>query len=397
VKDLEHVGVTGTNGKTSTTRFVAAGLGALARPVPSITTVGAFIDEEPCGTAMTRESMLDALRTALERGARYAALEVTSEVLARGFAQNWPFRAAVFTNLTHDHLDAHGSPEHYFASKAQLFYALPSDRGIAVVNGCDEASELLLEVTPASVRKLGYGAASRGDAKLPLDARAENIEVTLAGTSADVAFSPELGGGRVRLSTPAIGEIFLENALAALTVSLALGAPRDTALERIGAVPAPPGRFEVVAERPLVVIDYAHTPDALERTVATARRIADGGKITVVFGAGGHRDRNKRPAMGAAVARAHRAILTSDNPRDEDPGDIAAAIREGVPASVETLVELDRERAIRRAVLDAAATDVVVIAGKGHERTQTVGSVKREFSDHDVCLRVATERKGSVR
>ena len=385
MSELEHVGITGTNGKTSTTRFVAAALGALARPVPSITTVGAFIDDERFG-------MLDALRTARDRGARYAALEVTSEVLARGFARSWPFRAAVFTNLTHDHLDAHGSAEHYFASKAQLFHALPAESGVAVINGCDEVSDLLLDVTPPGVRRLTYGVASRGAAKLALSAGAGAVDVTLRGTSAEVVLAPELGGGGVRLVTRAIGEIFLENALAACVVALALGAPRAGVLERIAALPTPTGRFEVVAENPLVVIDYAHTPDALERTVATARRVAGNGRVTLVFGAGGRRDRDKRPAMGAAVAQADRVILTSDNPRDEDPADIAAAIRAGMPAAFSVLVELDRERAIRCAVLEAAAADVVVIAGKGHERTQTTGSVEREFSDHDVARQAAGER-----
>ncbi len=392
MSELEHVGVTGTNGKTSTTRFVAAALGALVRPVPSITTIGAFIDDERFATALTRSGMLAALRTALERGARYAALEVTSEVLARGFARTWPFRAAVFTNLTRDHLDAHGSAEHYFASKAQLFHALPAVSGVAVVNGCDEVSELLLEVTPPGVRRLTYGVASRGAAKLALTACAGPVDLTLRGTSAEIALAPELGGGSVRLATRAIGEIFLENALGACVVALALGAPRADVLERIAVLPTPTGRFEVVAENPVVVIDYAHTPDALERTVATARHIAGNARVTLVFGAGGHRDRDKRPAMGAAVARADRAILTSDNPREEDPAEIAAAIRAGMPASFSVLVELDRERAIRQAVLEAAVADVVVIAGKGHERTQTSGGVAREFSDHDVARHVVTER-----
>jgi UDP-N-acetylmuramoyl-L-alanyl-D-glutamate--2,6-diaminopimelate ligase len=227
---------------------------------------------------------------------------------------------------------------------------------------------------------------------LALTACAGPVDVTLRGTASEIALAAELGGGSVRLVTRAIGEIFLENALAAGVVALALGAPRAHVLERIAALPTPTGRFEVVAENPVVVIDYAHTPDALERTVATARRIAGNGRVTLVFGAGGHRDRDKRPAMGAAVARADRAILTSDNPRDEDPGEIAAAIRAGMPASFSVLVELDRERAIRQAVLEAAVADVVVIAGKGHERTQTSGSVAREFSDHDVARHAVTER-----
>jgi UDP-N-acetylmuramoyl-L-alanyl-D-glutamate--2,6-diaminopimelate ligase len=391
VHELQHVGVTGTNGKTSTTRLVAAGLGAIARPVPSVTTIGAFLDEEPLATAMNRAGMLETLALGRERGARYAALEVTSEILALGFARAWPFRAAVFTNLTHDHLDQHESPEHYFASKAQLFHALPAEGAVAVVNGCDEVSELLLEVTPPGARRLAYGVPSRGEALLALAARAVHVEVTLAGTAADVELGPELGGGRVRLTTRAIGEIFLENALAACVTCLALGAEREALLLRLAAACPPSGRFEIVGRKPTVVVDYAHTPDALERTVATARTLTSG-KVTIVFGAGGHRDPAKRPFMGGAVAQAERAVLTSDNPRDEAPELIALAIREGIPSGVEVVIELDRAQAIRRAILDAAVEDVVVVAGKGHETTQTVGSVARTFSDAEVARSVLAER-----
>jgi UDP-N-acetylmuramoyl-L-alanyl-D-glutamate--2,6-diaminopimelate ligase len=383
--------VTGTNGKTSTTRFIAAGLGAMKRPVASVTTVGAFLDDEPLDVPMTHGGMVEAVARARGQGGRYAVLEVTSEVLALGFARTWPFCAAVFTNLTHDHLDRHESPEHYFASKAQLFNALPAEGALAVVNGCDEASELLLEVTPAGARRLAYGVPGRGEAVLPLVARAEHVDVTLEGTAADVELGDALGGGSVRLATRAVGEIFLENALAAFVTCLALGAERDALLRRLAEASPPPGRFELVGREPTVVVDYAHTPDALERTVATARAVTRG-KVSVVFGAGGDRDPNKRPAMGAAVARADRVLLTSDNPRGEDPGVIARAIAEGIPAGVDVVTELERGEAIRRAVLEAASQDLVVIAGKGHEGTQTFGSVVRPFSDVDAARRALAER-----
>jgi UDP-N-acetylmuramoyl-L-alanyl-D-glutamate--2,6-diaminopimelate ligase len=188
------VGITGTNGKTSTTRFVAAALGSIARPVASVTTVGSFLDEERIDAPGDYRGMLQTVRLGLERGGRYAALESTSEALALGFARRWPFRAGVFTNLSHDHLDAHGSPEHYFASKAQLFHALPPERGVAVLNGCDEASELLLEVIPAGVTKHAYGVPSRGEAHIPHTARATRVSLDWAGTALDVELAPELGG-----------------------------------------------------------------------------------------------------------------------------------------------------------------------------------------------------------
>jgi UDP-N-acetylmuramoyl-L-alanyl-D-glutamate--2,6-diaminopimelate ligase len=391
VSELEHVGITGTNGKTSTTRLVAAALGSLAKPVASFTTVGSFLDEEPIATAKSYRGVLDTIFAAKQRGGRYAALEVTSEVLALGFARRWPFRVGVFTNLSHDHLDAHGTPEHYFASKAQLFHTLPPERGIAVVNGCDEVADLLFEATPAGVRKLAYGIASRGEAQVPLDARVVAVAVSLAGTHVTLELGPALGGGSRELTTRAIGEIFAENAVAAFVTALALGAQSDAAARAIAAATPPAGRFQVVAEAPCVVIDYAHTPDALRRTLLTARQLARG-RVILVFGASGNRDKAKRPVMGEAAASADRVILTSDNARDEDPHVIAAAVRAGMPHALDVVLELDRGQAIQSAVLDAESHDLIVIAGKGHETTQLIAGVSREFSDAEVALRALAER-----
>jgi UDP-N-acetylmuramoyl-L-alanyl-D-glutamate--2,6-diaminopimelate ligase len=391
VSELEHVGITGTNGKTSTTRLVAAALGSLTKPVASFTTVGSFLDEEPIATAKSYRGVLDTIFAAKQRGGRYAVLEVTSEVLALGFARRWPFRVGVFTNLSHDHLDAHGTPEHYFASKAQLFHALPPERGIAVVNGCDEVADLLFEATPAGVRKLAYGIASRGEAQVPLDARVVAVAVSLTGTHLTLELGPALGGGSCELTTRAIGEIFAENAVAAFVTALALGAQSDAAARAIAAATPPAGRFQVVAEEPCVVIDYAHTPDALRRTLLTARQLARG-RVILVFGASGNRDKAKRPVMGEAAASADRVILTSDNARDEDPHVIAAAVRAGMPHALDVVLELDREQAIQCAVLDAESQDVIVIAGKGHETTQLIAGVSREFSDAEVARRALAER-----
>jgi UDP-N-acetylmuramoyl-L-alanyl-D-glutamate--2,6-diaminopimelate ligase len=392
VNDLIHVGVTGTNGKTSTTRFVAAALGTLARPVASISTVGSFLDDEPVATRRSYKGMLAILNDARQRGGTYAALEVTSEILSLGFAKRWPFRVGVFTNLTHDHLDAHGSSEHYFASKAQLFHSLPADGGSAVINGCDDVAELLRDVTPRGARCLAYGVPSRGAARIELDASAAEVSLGLDGTRCRITLGAALGGGELELATRAIGHIFAENALAALVAALALGAPRHEAAAAIAAAVPPPGRFEVVSRHPDVVVDYAHTPDALARTIDTARALTRG-KITVVFGAGGNRDRAKRPWMGAACAGADRVILTNDNPRSEDPEAIASAIREGVPRHVVLSVELDRGRAIQQAVRDAGREDIVLITGKGHESTQELGARLLPFSDRETALRAALERE----
>jgi UDP-N-acetylmuramoyl-L-alanyl-D-glutamate--2,6-diaminopimelate ligase len=390
VAELTSVGVTGTNGKTSTTRLLAAALGSIARPALEVTTVGTALGGAELAVAKSYQGTLAAVRTALDRGARFAALEVTSEVLALGFAQRWPFHAGVFTNLTHDHLDAHGSPEHYFASKAQLFHSLKPG-GVAVVNGCDEVAELLCEVIAPSVTTLSYGIESRGAPQMPLDARAEVTGCDFEGTSLAVTFGERLGERTLALRTRAVGDIFGENALAALVAACALGASPEAAADAIAAAPAPRGRFERVLSEPNVVVDYAHTPDALRRTLMTARRLTTSGSVSVVFGAGGNRDREKRPAMGAAAGLADRVFITSDNPRSEDPRQIADAIAAAVPAGVALSVDLDREHAIATAVRSAGPGDVVVIAGKGHETEQHIGTERRAFSDADAARR-AIER-----
>lgn len=391
VAELTSVGVTGTNGKTSTARFLAAALGSIARPTLEVTTLGTALDGEALAVPKSYRGVLSAVRTALERGARFAALEVTSEVLALGLAQRWPFRAGVFTNLTHDHLDAHGSPEHYFASKAQLFRSLAPEGGVAVVNGCDEVADLLYEVIRPGVAKLSYGMESRGAAQVPLDASAEVTACGFDGTTLSVTFGERLGSRTLSLSTRGVGEIFAENALAALVTACALGARADDAARAIAAAPPPRGRFERVLTAPNVVVDYAHTPDALRRTLMTARTLAVGGRVSVVFGAGGNRDREKRPAMGEAAGLADRVFITSDNPRSEDPRRIADAIAAAVPPGVELVIDLDREHAIASAVRSAEARDVVVIAGKGHETEQQIGAEKRPFSDAEAARR-AIER-----
>jgi UDP-N-acetylmuramoyl-L-alanyl-D-glutamate--2,6-diaminopimelate ligase len=379
VKELVNVGVTGTNGKTSTSHFLASALGALARPVAAITTIGMFLDETRVQAPRSYAGMLDVLSRARAAGGRFAALEVTSEVLARGFAQAFPFRAAAFTNLTRDHFDAHGSAEHYFASKAQLFKTLPPG-GVAVVNGADDVADLLREVTPAHARFLSYGVASRGEPQVPLTAKATVTSLDFEGTAFSAELSADLGGGRFELRTRAIGDVFAENALCAWLTAVALGVPADSARDAIAARAAPSGRFEVVATAPWVVVDYAHTPDALARTLATARRLSRG-RVSVVFGAGGNRDRGKRPQLGAAAAVADRIVLTNDNPRSEDPRAIVDAIRSGLPATADVLIELDRAKAVELAVLGAAEDDVILLAGKGHEQTQTAGGESREVSD----------------
>ena len=392
---LLTVGVTGTNGKTSTTRWVAACLGRVASPVGQATTLGSFMDDEPFDAPKTWPGFVQTMQTTIARGGRFAAIELTSEALSKGFARAWPCMVGIFTNLTHDHLDAHGTPEHYLASKAQLFLHL-REGGTAVLNGCDAASELLAEIVPKHARILRYGVPSRGKASLPLDLEATSVEASWEGTRIALAWSGALGPREPivsKLTISAIGSIYAENALAALAGAMAAGVPEEVAAAALEVAPAPPGRFQIVHRNPFVVVDFAHTPDALARTLRIARglRADEGGKVVVVFGAGGNRDAKKRAPMGRAASLADRIILTSDNPRTEDPRAIARAIRAGIKPKVRVQVELDRAAAIRLALEGAGENDIVVIAGKGHETEQIIGTETCHFDDVEVaraCLRL---------
>jgi UDP-N-acetylmuramoyl-L-alanyl-D-glutamate--2,6-diaminopimelate ligase len=350
-ESLLSVGVTGTNGKTSTTGFIAGLLSLLARPVARVTTLGCFLDEQRLDVPAHYDGFLQTLERCLNAGGRYAALELTSEALALGFARAWPCRIGVFTNLSHDHSDAHGSVEHYLASKAQLFMALPAG-GTAVLNARDEAALLLREVLSPKVDVISYGLPSRGDAWTTPDLVAEQIELSWRGTRATLLPSlrfPELPR---QLELQAIGEIFVENALAALGAAAAAGAP---------------------------------LPEAVARLVDTARALCRG-EVWLVFGAGGDRDRAKRPLLGAAARTADHIVLTSDNPRSEDPVAIMDTVAAGVGEHVDLIREPDRALAIQLAIGRALPDDLVLIAGKGHELTQETQGVRVPFSDVAIVM-----------
>jgi UDP-N-acetylmuramoyl-L-alanyl-D-glutamate--2,6-diaminopimelate ligase len=287
----------------------------------------------------------------------------------------------VFTNLTHDHLDAHGSPEHYLASKAQLFVNLPAG-GAAVLNGADPASELIAEVMPEGVRVVRFAVPSRGEPQQVPDLQVTATTPDWEGTTIALDARGALAGVPGALRIRAIGDVYVENAVAALAAAVLSGVPPEDAARALRDAPVPAGRFQVIgdASGPRVVVDYAHTPDALARTLAIARRLCRR-TLVVVFGAGGDRDRDKRAPMGAAASCADRVVLTSDNPRSEDPARIAAAIRAGIESRVQVEVQLDRRAAIRQAIVAAGQGDVVVLAGKGHEATQTAGGRTVPFDD----------------
>jgi len=303
-------------------------------------------------------------------GARAVALEVSSHGLDQGRVNGVAFDCALFTNLTHDHLDYHGTLAAYAEAKARLFDAPGLDA--AVLNLDDPFGAALAVRTAArGVRTIGYSlsglSASEFVSASVLDNRNAKIESSW---------------GSAEVTIAQLGRFNLANALGVLGCLVAKGIPFGDAAKLLESLPPVAGRMQRIGDRPLVVIDYAHTPDALDQVLSALQPVARlrGGKLVAVFGAGGGRDRAKRPAMGsAAAARADRVVLTSDNPRGEDPRAIAEAIREGVPGDCE--VELDRAKAIAAAIGSADAADVVLIAGRGHEAFQEIAGTRLPFSD----------------
>jgi UDP-N-acetylmuramoyl-L-alanyl-D-glutamate--2,6-diaminopimelate ligase len=403
------VAVTGTNGKSTTTSMLASIVRAAGEPSVRVTTLGAWLDDEEIALGPSLEAFARAIEAGARASIRTLALEVTSRALAEGFAHHWPARVAVFTNLSRDHLDYHGEPERYLAAKAQLFMTLPDD-GFAVLNAGDPASALLGEVTPPAVRRLafaGVAGVAPECSELPLVLRAHDVRVTRRGTRVSLATGAlaDALGGELRLRV--IGAVNAENALAAAVAAHALGyAPRaiGEGLEQFRGIA---GRFEVVWPDPLVVVDYAHTPDALERTLEEARVLAGDGRVLCVFGCGGGSDPGKRPEMGrVAASLADEIWLTSDNPRNESAVEIIEQIAAGARAGPERgregpagpgrkpvdrelrlVSEPDRRAAIERSVAVArpGSGDIVLVAGKGHEKTQCVGDDVIPFDDAQVA------------
>jgi UDP-N-acetylmuramoyl-L-alanyl-D-glutamate--2,6-diaminopimelate ligase len=383
-------GVTGTNGKTSTTHLLASIVAAAGEHALAVSTVGHFLDGVPLPLPRSARGFLDGVRRLCDTGGRFAAVECTSKSLAEGYAKRWRFDLGVFTNLSADHLQTHGSWEHYLASKAQLFTHLGPGR-TAVLNAADRHALLLHRVIPGDVERRWYGSPTRGTLLHACDLAAAAVEVDVEGTRVRLRPSPwaeALGG---ELAVRMVGEVFAENALAAACAGLGAGLRPEQVADGLARCPPVAGRFEVLARAPCVVVDYAHGPDALARTCDTARALAAKGRLLVVFGAGGESTPSKRAPMGEAVgSRADVAIVTSDNPRREDPQAIAdmvvAGVRNGGRAQVE--VVLDRGQAIARALELARPGDVVVVAGKGHETGQEVGGEVQPFSDHDEVRRL---------
>ena len=403
-RNLEVIGITGTNGKTSVAHFIAQAID-MALDTAAASAEG----EKACGVLGTlgygvhgalRPSRLttpDAIAVHGQLaelrglGARKVVMEVSSHALDQGRVECVDFDGAVFTNLTRDHLDYHGGMQAYGDAKRKLFDC--AALRYAVINEDDAYGGQLLERRRAPVLTVAYGVATHGEAApAPRNTPWLRGRVTNPGHSA-ITLSVTGSFGEGRLATGLLGHFNAYNLLAALGVLLCMDWPLATALQRLACVQAPAGRMQRFggdAGEPLVVVDYSHTPDSLARALESLRGQC-GGKLWCVFGAGGDRDRGKRPMMGAAAAaQADAIVLTDDNPRSENGDRIIDDIRGGIPEGFQVLSERDRAAAIRLAVAGAAADDVVLVAGKGHENYQESGGRRLPFSDA-AAVRAALE------
>jgi UDP-N-acetylmuramoyl-L-alanyl-D-glutamate--2,6-diaminopimelate ligase len=386
---MKIVGVTGTNGKTTTTFVLDSLLQNLGVPAPVL--IGT-IEYHVAGKVLpsphtTPESLeLNAMfaeATAAQlgsKGAQHAVMEVSSHALEQGRVWGIPFEVAVFTNLTRDHLDFHGDMQKYSAAKQMLFEGVGTEPPkFAVINTDDDFGGKLAELS----RKKGSSVTSYG-LNQPADLLAESIHLTPQGTT----FTLRVEDGKHQIKSPLIGKVNVYNLLAAIGAAQALGFPMQRITKAAESSKGVPGRFEKVsigAEQPFtVVVDYAHTDDALRNLTAAAREFVAGkGRVITLFGCGGDRDRAKRPLMGQAAGEGSDfVVLTSDNPRSENPAAIMQDAMNGLKQTgTHHAVEADRRRAVAIAIEAAKPGDIVLIAGKGHEKTQTTREGVFPFDD----------------
>lgn len=390
------IGVTGTNGKTSCSQWISAALTALGKRCAIIGTLGTGLPGQLVHTGFTTPDapqLQRSLAQLRDAGAQAVAMEVSSHALHQGRVNGTAFDIAVFTNLTQDHLDYHGTFEAYEAAKARLF-AWPELRA-AVINRDDAAGRRLLASTQGHARTIAYGleetlkdASGAGAPQADAWLLASNVRATATGTAFHLATS-DCGNAEVEVQT--LGAFNVSNLLGVLGALLAADVPFDAALAELAKLEPVNGRMQRLGGRlqndePLVVIDYAHTPDALEKTLEALRPMATarGGELICMFGCGGDRDTTKRPLMGAIAEKlADGVVVTSDNPRSEDPQSIIEQIAAGMKDASKARRIEDRASAILQAIRSAAREDVIVLAGKGHEATQEIMGKKRAFSDQD--------------
>lgn len=396
---MNLIGITGTNGKTTTSYLLESILLAAGAKPGVLGTVNYRFPGHTCKAPVTTPESLEImqdLRKMADNGVTDVVMEVSSHALDQNRTRDCPFRIAIFTNISRDHLDYHGSMDAYFRAKSLLFRGLeekrPKNSTRAIINWDDPKGKELSQLTDAPVITYGLGT--------DCDVRAESLSATKSGLRARLISR----WGDVEIQSSLIGDFNIYNILAATAAALSMDISPDIIASGITQLSGIPGRLELVkGPRPVtVVVDYAHTPDALLKVLKALRPLTEGRLITV-FGCGGDRDQGKRPEMGRVAAEnSDFVLITSDNPRTEAPEAIAAQIEEGVRAKAlvrvngssaitegdRYLVDLDRASAIRSAVAMAHKTDLILIAGKGHEDYQIIGKERRGFDDREVAAHI---------
>jgi UDP-N-acetylmuramoyl-L-alanyl-D-glutamate--2,6-diaminopimelate ligase len=392
-RSLELVGITGTNGKTTTAYLVDSVVRAAGEKCGLLGTVEYRIGDRVAEASRTTPESSDLqgyFRQMVDAGCRRAVLEVSSHSLVLKRVHGLEFQVAVFTNLTRDHLDFHGDIDSYFLAKRILFESLLRPSGRAIVNLDDDRAAEVAKASRAAVWTYSVE-------KPSADLFAEDVQTSLEGSR----FRARTPIGALEIETPLVGLFNVSNTLAALGAALALELPPETVRRGIAALPGVPGRAERVraGQDFTVLVDYAHTDDGLKHLLETVRDLKPARLITV-FGCGGDRDRTKRPLMGAVASRLSDVlVLTSDNPRSEPPEAILEEIQRGIPAARarDTLVIPDRREAIARALELGRPGDVVVIAGKGHESVQILRDRSVPFDDRQVAREILSRRGSKTR
>ncbi len=389
-KDLCVVGITGTDGKTSCAQFLAGSLNTADAPCGVIGTLGYGLygeTEDASHTTPDAVRLHGLLARMRDAGARCVVMEVSSHALEQGRVNGVDFDVAVLTNLSRDHLDYHGDEQAYARAKQRLFEQ-PGLR-TAVLNLNDAFGRELSTMLPAGVAAVGYGLEPLQDADVAH--RVVGSALRLGDDGLRMQVTTPWGAGEVR--APLLGRFNAANVLAVFSVLLSQGWSFERARDAMAVLPQVPGRMERFGggDRPLAVVDYAHTPDALRHVLGALREHCHG-ELWCVFGCGGDRDRGKRPLMGAAAEQlADRVVVTDDNPRSEDADAIVADILGGMEKPEAVRLERDRDRAIRQALGQACPGDVVLVAGKGHEDYQLVGDRRLAFSDRALVCQVLEE------
>ncbi len=387
------MGVTGTNGKTSCAYFLTQALEILGKKAAMMGTIGvgpASALKESTHTTLCALPLQQQLYEFSEQHFNYINMEVSSHALAQHRVAGVPFEVALFTNLTLDHLDFHKTMEAYGEAKAQLF-KWPGLK-YAVVNLDDAFAEIILNTIADKIHVIGVTLHNKIHARCDLLIKADDIRLSVDKTAAVIAMqNPPAQGAAPFLkgafTTPILGEFNLSNLLLVLGALIALGVEFNEALQVLQKIHEPPGRLTKIGghDKPFVFIDYAHTPDALEKVLTVLKPLCQG-QLWCVFGCGGDRDKSKRPLMAqVAQQHAHKIIITDDNPRTEDPKEIVSQILQGLTHPEQATVEHDRTAAIQYAIRHASPKDFVLIAGKGHEDYQIIGTHKYPLSDFKVA------------